>query len=88
MGKLVKVGPYKAFKIEAIQIGEQQLLSVRQMYATKKDPTYKPAKQGITIPIDVADKIAKYIKDMANDPTLEFKEIEVRKRGAKDVSDE
>lgn len=84
MGKLVKVGPYKAFRIEAIQIGEQQLISIRQLYATKKDPAFKPAKQGITIPVDVADKIGKYLKDMANDDTLEFKEIEVRKKGESD----
>jgi hypothetical protein len=67
MSKLIKISDTKAYRISIIQMGanvkgeakKPKLLSIRQMYATKKDPTFKPAYQGITIPLDIGARVIK-----------------------------
>lgn len=81
MAKLVKVSATKAYRIEAIEIGDAQMISVRQMYATKKDPKLKPGRQGITIPLEQAVRVAKWIKQLATDPNTEFTILESRNGG-------
>lgn len=51
---LIKVSPTKAFNIELIRLEKKGpvYLSIRQMYATQKDPTYKPGRNGMTIPVE------------------------------------
>lgn len=51
---LIKVSPTKAFNIELIRLEKNGpvYLSIRQMYATQKDPTYKPGRNGMTIPVE------------------------------------
>jgi hypothetical protein len=78
MAKLVKVSPTKAYRIEAIQIDDNQMISIRQMYATKKDPKLKPGRQGLTIPLEQAERVAKWIKQLATDPNTEFTVLEAR----------
>jgi hypothetical protein len=83
MAKLVKVSDKKAYRIEGIQIGDQQMISVRQMYKTQRDPdTWKPGRT-ITLDIEVAARVGKHILSMANDDNTEFVEIEVQEREAK-----
>lgn len=64
MAKLIKVSDTKAYRIEAIRMekGGEKLISIRQMYATKKDPTLKPGYQGMTIPADLSPRVIKAIE--------------------------
>lgn len=51
---LIKVSPTKAYRLELVKFKKDgpTFLSVRQLYATTKDPEYKPSKNGMTIPIE------------------------------------
>lgn len=50
---LVKISKTKAYKVEQVQLekGGTVFLSVRQMYATQKDPEYKPGRNGLMLPL-------------------------------------
>lgn len=76
MAKRIVVSPTKAFRIEAVQIGDVQGISIRQMYATKKDPVYKPAKQGVFLPLEQAAKVLRTAGKMAVDTETQFVVIE------------
>lgn len=76
MAKRVTVSEHKAYRIEGIEIDGLQMVSIRQLYNTKKDPTWKPGRQGVTLPIDKAAHISKIIKELAEGD--EFKVIEPR----------
>ena len=78
MAKRVRVSDTKAFRIEAVQIGDMQGISIRQMYATKKDPTFKPGHQGILLPLDVAAKVLRIAGKMAISDDTEFTVLETR----------
>lgn len=82
--KVIKVSSSKGYRIEAIEIKGQKMISIRQLYATKNDPELKPAKQGITLPLEVgelavAELIAKTIKRYATSDDIKFKNIDVGK---------
>lgn len=77
MAKLVKVSSTKAYRMEGVEIKGDRFVSIRQMYCTQKDSTWKHSRNGINIPIDQADKIAKYLKTLAAGD--DFKEIEFNK---------
>lgn len=53
----IKVSDTKAFNVEGVLINGAQYISIRQLYATKKDPKFRPGRQGVTIPIEVAKQI-------------------------------
>ena len=72
MAKLIKISPTKAYRVEGIKIKGQDYISIRQMYATAKDPKYKPAKQGITVPDEIRGRLLKSIKSIDD-----FKELDV-----------
>ncbi len=74
MAKRVTVSEHKAYRIEGVEIGGDNYVSVRQLYNTKKDPTWKPGRQGVTIPVDKAAKIGKLLAEIAAGD--EFKVIE------------
>jgi len=77
MAKLIKISATKALRMEGVEIADARFVSIRQMYATKKDPSFKHGRQGINIPIENAEKIAKYLKALAEGD--DFKEIELNK---------
>jgi hypothetical protein len=77
MAKLIKISKTKAYRMEGVEIKGERYVSIRQMYATQKDPTYNPSRNGINIPIDNAEKIAKYLTTIAEGD--DFKEIEMNK---------
>lgn len=81
MAKLIRVSDTKGYRIEAIEIDGNQMISLRQMYATKKDPKLKPGRQGLTIPLDKAEQLARIIKKLATDPDTEFTVLEGRNKG-------
>lgn len=88
MAKLIRVSATKAFRIEAIQVGDVQGISVRQMYATRTDPKFKPARQGMFLPIedDVAVRVLRAAGKMAVSEDTEFVVLEPAekpKRGKK-----
>ena len=78
MAKLIKVSATKAYRIEAVQVGEVQGINIRQMYATAKDPKYKPARQGVFLPIEesVAERVLRTAGKMAVSPDTEFTVLE------------
>lgn len=49
----VKVSEHKAYNIELIRMEKKGpvFLSIRQMYCTKKDPNWKPGRNGLMLPI-------------------------------------
>lgn len=78
---LIKLSPTKAFRIELIRMekGGPVYLSIRQMYATKKDSTYKPGRQGMTLPVEDGEArrvIKGLIKTLKNDEGKKPKLIE------------
>lgn len=77
----VTISKFKAIRIEGVEIKGKNYVSLRQLYCTEKAPEWKPARQGITIPVDddVAAKIARAIMKISKGD--EFKAIEV---GGKD----
>lgn len=81
--KTIKVSKTKAFRIEAVEINGQKMISIRQMYATAKDPEFKPAKQGVTIPLgedgELAVSVSSVIKRYATSDSTEFKVIEMKR---------
>lgn len=88
MSKLVKISATKAYRVSIIQMGanvkgepkKPRLLSIRQMYATEKDPEYKPAYQGITIPLDICARIIKAMIAVFKDPDPQVEVIEPREK--------
>lgn len=77
MAKLIKVTATKSYRMEGVEIKGERSVSIRQMYCTTKDSTWKPSRNGINIPIDQAEKIAKYLKAIAGGE--DFKTIELNK---------
>ena len=77
MAKRIVLSPTKAIRMEGVVIRGAKSVSIRQLYCTSKDTDWKPAKQGINIPIENAEKIAKYLAAIATGD--EFKEIEMNK---------
>jgi hypothetical protein len=64
--------------MEGVEIKGERLVSIRQMYVTKKsEGSWLPTRNGVNIPVDQADKIAKYLKAIAEGD--DFKTIELNK---------
>lgn len=61
--KFIRVGENKGFNVEGVLLGDEQepAISVRQMYKTKKDPTWKPGRNGFVVPQQYAGRLAKAI---------------------------
>lgn len=93
MAKLIKISATKAIRISVIQMGKKvkgqpappKLLSIRQMYATTKDPVFKPAYQGITLNIesDEAKRVIKAMIAVFKDPDQKVEIIEPKSKGKK-----
>jgi len=77
MAKRIVLGPHKAVRMEGVEIKGERYVSIRQMYNTTKDSDWKHGRQGINIPIENAEKIAKYLKAIAEGD--DFKVIEMNK---------
>ena len=78
MAKLIKLSETKAIRMEGVEINGAKSVSIRQMYQTKKsEGKWMPARNGISIPIENAEKIAKYLKVIAAGD--DFKVIEMNK---------
>lgn len=78
MAKLIRVSSTKAFRIEAVQVGDVQGINIRQMYATKNDTTLKPGYQGIFLPMDadIAERVLRAAGKMAVSKNTEFTVVE------------
>ncbi len=96
MAKLVKLSANKAYRVSIIQMGRNvkgeerkpKLLSIRQMYTTKKEPDeWKPGRGGITIPMGgFGKRIIRAIIAVFKDPDQKIEVIEVDEREAKPKS--
>ena len=80
----IEISATKAFRIELIRMEAKGpvFLSIRQFYATKKDPEFKPGRQGMTFPIaeGEAKRIIKgMIKTLKNENQRKPKLIEKEK---------
>lgn len=77
MKKKIKFSDTKAVQVQTISIKGQKMISLRQFYATVKDPTLRPGRQGISIPFDEQGKeILKAMLRAFKDPNTKFTEIE------------
>lgn len=80
MNKLLKISNTKAFQVQTVELNETQSISVRQMYATTKEPDdWKPSRNGILIPYDddgktIVKALVKCFKEEQKFKTLELKE--------------
>lgn len=91
MAKLIKINDTKAYRIGIIQMGKNvkgepkkpRLLSIRQMYKTKKEPdVWKPGYAGITIPLgDIGKRILRAIVAVFKDEDPKVEVIEVKDKG-------
>lgn len=80
MAKFVKLSERAAIRVEAIQFPDgKQGVSLRQFYTTQKEPDqWKVGHAGIFLPLKEAAKIGKYIRQMAEDPEIEFTQLDVK----------
>jgi hypothetical protein len=72
----------KAVRVEAVEINGANFISLRQMYRTKNDPTdptWKHGKQGITLPVEEAARIAKMITKFATSEDTTFTQLQLGK---------
>lgn len=79
---LFKVSSTKAYKVEVVEMDDgKQYISLRQMYATKTDPTFKHGKQGIMLPRgdEVSGKVIKALTKR-NDPDADVEVVKLPKR--------
>ncbi len=76
--KTIKDSDTKAFQIQAVESANgQRFLGIRQLYATKNDPEFKPAKQGVSIPYnDTGRAILKAMIAMFKAEDLKFKKLD------------
>lgn len=84
MAKTIEVSDNKAFRIEAVKINGQQMISIRQMYKRKTDKDWQHAKQGVTLPLEVAATVSKWVTKYATSDETVFKEIEISRKGKND----
>ena len=56
---LIRISETKAYSVTGVLIEGERYISIRQMYATQKDPTFKPSRKGITVPVDEFRPIVK-----------------------------
>lgn len=80
--KTFELSDTKAIRVQAIQIGDAQFISLRQLYRKKGQKDWSPARQGISLPLEEAAGIAKFINKFATSDETTFEEVEVR-RGSK-----
>lgn len=73
----------KAIRVEAVEINGSNMISLRQLYKTKKNPEWSHGRQGITLPVEEAARIAKMITRFATDDSTEFTILDL-KRGKDD----
>jgi hypothetical protein len=84
MAKIVKVSDTKGYRIEPVQIGDQQMVSIRQMYRTQKEPdVWKFGRNGLTINVEVAARIGQHVINMATDENTDFKVLDLDDRESK-----
>lgn len=72
---MIEVSKTKAYSVQGINVNGVDMISLRQMYKTKDDPSWKPGKQGITINISAFLDIvvaARTILEEGEFETLEF----------------
>jgi hypothetical protein len=79
---IIKVSESKAYRIQLIRMHSAKgdpknpvLLSIRQLYKTKKSPEWKPAYQGITFPMDIAARVIKGLIKVFKDKDQEVEVI-------------
>jgi|SRR6185503_2467344 len=87
---LIKISKTKAYRIELIRMEKKGpvFLSIRQLYATQKDPEYKPGRNGLTLPIaegedgkSEAQRVIKaLVKTLKNEDEVKPKLIEPREK--------
>lgn len=59
----VKISDTKAYQIEGITANGVPMVSIRQLYATRKDPgNFKLGRQGVTIPAEDLSRIVKALR--------------------------
>lgn len=81
MNKLIEVSDTKAYQIQTLLINNVKCISIRQMYATKKNPEFMPGRQGITIPYDDTGKTVVKALVRCFKEEQKFKVLELKNRG-------
>lgn len=79
--KTIEINDTKAIRVQAVEIRGQHYVSLRQLYRKKGQKEWLPAKQGISIPLDSAEAVAKFIKKYATDESTSWDQIEVGRKG-------
>ncbi len=59
---MIEVSETKAYSIQGINVNGKDMVSIRQMYRTSKNPEWKPGRQGITIEVQNVVSIVKEIR--------------------------
>lgn len=72
---MIKVSEHKAYAVKGIIVNDKKMVSIRQMYTTKNDPTWKPGKQGVTINVEVLPKLRKLMKRLVEEDDFETIEL-------------
>lgn len=77
----IEVGDHKSIRIEAVEMRGQQYISLRQMYRTKRDPTWKPGRQGMMLEVgeqkaNIAGRVSRVITKLLEDPDTVFRVLD------------
>lgn len=51
---LLVVSDHSAFQFQGVNIKGVDMISIRKMYSTKSDPTWRPSRSGLTVPLEAA----------------------------------
>jgi len=77
--KTFEITDTKAIRVEAVEVQSRKGISIRQLYKTKKTVDWQYAKQGIILPLEQAEAIAKMVAKFATSDATSFKTLEFNK---------
>ena len=78
--KTIEITDTKALRVQAAEIRGQKYVTVRQLYRKKGQKEWLPAKQGVSLPLEAAEEVAKFVKKYATSEDTVFDAIEVGRK--------
>ncbi len=82
--KTFKISPSSGLRVEAIEYAGEELISIRKLFKTKKDPdNWQIGYQHVTVPAAGAAKLGEFLTALATDPDLQFTHVEPKKKEGK-----
>jgi Transcriptional Coactivator p15 (PC4) len=59
----VEKTPTSQYQVHAVEKSGKRYINIREWYCTKTDPTWKPSKSGMAIPLEQAEEVMLALKE-------------------------